>query len=480
MSLDPPPYLSSLQTNIRTRPIPWEGAVRARTITDHDLKRIKGVDKVRKEQRRQTVESDPEPYRSLLLGGQNEKSVLESAAKRPEIINYILVLANDLINDVPDFGTELLKHSDPYKPFLPLLTHSSNPEESIPLLSSTVLSSLLSIQQTRTSSWTPKSSEALKKLFNYLAKLTQSHDSGLQDIAVLEYSSVIRGNESRKLFWEQRKETLEPLMDVLRSAGGLTAETASSTLFSGSTSVRNAADAGISGGVSLQLLYHVLLVVWQLSYEGEDIGEAFDKEQDIIALYTHLLRLSPKEKTTRLLLSTLYNILSTNKSSLLPVATSVRLPAVLANLKTRHLSDEDLLEDLNHLDEMLSDYTSAQTTFDEYASEVQAGHLRWSPPHKDASFWSENADRILSENKGELPKKLAEILSKSWDEDKQVLAVACNDVGWLVKTVPEKRTALEKLGLKPRVMDLMADANETVRWEALKAVGEWMRYSFGS
>jgi len=98
MSLDPPPYLSSLQTNIRTRPIPWEGAVRAKTITDHDLKRIKAVDKVRKEQRRQTVESDPEPYRSLLLGGQNEKSVLESAAKRPEIINYILVLANDLIN----------------------------------------------------------------------------------------------------------------------------------------------------------------------------------------------------------------------------------------------------------------------------------------------------------------------------------------------------------------------------------------------
>lgn len=337
---------------------------------------------------------------------------------------------------------------------------------------------MLSIQQARSTKWTPKAEDALKKLYKYLAKLSQSQDSGLQDIAVQEYSSVMRGKQSRRIFWEQRKETLTPLIDVLKTAGGVTGDNIASTLFSGNTSVRAATDAGISGGIGLQLLYHVLLVIWQLSYEGENIGEDFDKEQDIVALYTHLLRLSPKEKTTRLLLSTLYNILSANQTNLLPVATSIRLPAVLANLKTRHLSDEDLQEDLKNLDDMLSEYTSAQTTFDEYAAEVHAGHLRWSPPHKDASFWSENAERILSENKGELPKKLAEILTQEWESDKQVLAVACNDVGWLVKTVPEKRTALEKLGLKPRVMALMADANETVRWEALKAVGEWMRYSF--
>jgi len=98
MTLDPPTYLNSLQNNIRARPIPWEGAVRAGTITDQELKKIKAVDKVRKEQRRQTIEADVGAYRSLLLGGESGKSVLESAAKRAVVVQYILVLTGDLLN----------------------------------------------------------------------------------------------------------------------------------------------------------------------------------------------------------------------------------------------------------------------------------------------------------------------------------------------------------------------------------------------
>lgn len=97
MSLDPPTYLSSLQNNIRARPIPWDGAVRAGNITDDHLKKIKAVDKVRKEQRIQTVESDLPGYTSLLAGGEKGKSVLDSASRRTDIVQYILVLASDLI-----------------------------------------------------------------------------------------------------------------------------------------------------------------------------------------------------------------------------------------------------------------------------------------------------------------------------------------------------------------------------------------------
>ena len=202
------------------------------------------------------------------------------------------------------------------------------------------------------------------------------------------------------------------------------------------------------------------------------------RSQEIVPLYTQLLRISPKEKTTRLLLSTLLNVFIPNKTSLFPVAVSVRLPALLEMIKTRHLTDADLVEDLDKLNDMLSEYTSSQTTFDEYATEVTAGHLRWSPPHKSEKFWRENAEKIITENKGELPRKLAEILSKAWDNEKQVLAIACNDVGWLVKQCPQKRETLEKFGIKGRVMALMADKDETVRWESLRAVGEWLRYSF--
>ena len=207
------------------------------------------------------------------------------------------------------------------------------------------------------------------------------------------------------------------------------------------------------------------------------IGPTLDSEHDIIPLFAALLRISPKEKITRLVLATLRNLLSTNRQTLLPSATSARLQATLGNIKGRHLSDPDVLEDLNGLKSLLEEYSKEQTTFDEYAAEVRSGHLRWSPPHKNVAFWKENARRIVEEDKGELCKQLAEVLGKSWEGDRQVLAVGCSDVAYLVREVPDKKGQMEKWGLKGRVMALMGSEDETVRWEALRAVGEWLKYS---
>ena len=96
--MDPPAYILSLQNNIRARPISWEGAVRAKTITENDLKKIKAIDKVRKEQRKQTVESSPDDYITLLLGNSETQSIFQAAQKRTDIVQYMLVLAGDLID----------------------------------------------------------------------------------------------------------------------------------------------------------------------------------------------------------------------------------------------------------------------------------------------------------------------------------------------------------------------------------------------
>ncbi|TVY59542.1 V-type proton ATPase subunit H [Lachnellula suecica] len=474
MSLDPPTYLASLQNNIRARPIPWDGAVRAGTISEDQLSKIRAVDKVRKEQRKQIIEGDLDGYRELIVGGGGKKSVLESAATSAHVAQYVLVLLGDLLDGIPALSKALSEHPDPYKPFLPLLTQSNDPESPIPLLTSTVLTSMIA----GVPNLSAKASSAMPKLLSYLSTLTKNTDGGLQDIAVLEYSALLRGKKSRELFWDQRSETVAPLIDILRAAAGVSSADSASTLWSGNTSVRSGVEGSLGGGVGLQLLYHVLLVLWQLSFEGADIGEGLEDEYDIIPLFTQLLRLSPKEKTTRLLISSLYNLLSTNKQTLLPAAVLARLPALLQNINGRHLEDTDLQEDLQNLSEMLEEYTKTQTTFDEYAAEVNSGHLRWSPPHRNPTFWAENARRILDHEKGALPRKLAEIMDKPWDNDKQVLAIACNDIGSLVKEVPEKRYQLEKLGLKARVMELMTEKEESVRWESLNALSGWLRYSF--
>ncbi|KAK3394592.1 armadillo-type protein [Podospora didyma] len=476
MSLDPPTYLASLQSNIRQRPIPWDGAVRAGTLTDDQLARIRAVDKLKRDQRKQIVEADLDGYCLLFVGAPGKKSVLELAAKRQDVVQYILVLLNDLLDSIPALSKALLKAGNPYRHFLPLLAHSSNPDDPIPLLTSTVLVSLMAGSRDESPATVDK---ALPLIFSYLSSLTKNPDAGLQDIGVQEYSSLLYGSASRQQFWAQRSETVAPLIDILRAAAGVANGDASASLWSGTTTAaRSGFEGSLGGGVGLQLLYHVLLVMWQLSFEAADVGEDLNDEYDIILLYTQLLRLSPKEKTTRLLISTLYNLLVANQNTLLPTAVLVRLPSLLQNLTGRQLTDQDLQEDLTKLRELLEEYTKTKTTFDEYVGEVNSGHLRWSPPHRNTVFWAENARKILEYENGELVRKLAEIMKKPWENDKAVLAIACNDIGCLVREVPEKRGQLERLGLKTRVMELMAEGDENVRWESLRALGGWLQYSF--
>lgn len=169
----------------------------------------------------------------------------------------------------------LLDSPDPYKPFLPLLSQSTNPEDPIPLLTSSVLTSLIS--SALVTSTKPKTDEALPKLYKYLSTLTKSQDSGLQDIAVQEYSALLKTKKSRELFWKQREETVNPLVDILRAATGAASDNGSTLWNGGGGSIRSATDGGLSGGVGLQLLYHVLLVIWQLSFEGSMVGQGLEE-----------------------------------------------------------------------------------------------------------------------------------------------------------------------------------------------------------
>ena len=180
------------------------------------------------------------------------------------------------MSDAPSLTSALLEHPEPYKPFLPLLSHTNNPEDPIPLLTSSVLSSLLSSAQIHFPKSNPQLDTALPKLYKYLSTLTKSQDNGLQDIAVQEYSALLRTKKARELFWKQREETVNPLIDILRAAAG-SGKDSDSTMFSGATTIRSATEAGLSGGVGIQLLYHVLLTIWQLSFEGQLIGQGLER-----------------------------------------------------------------------------------------------------------------------------------------------------------------------------------------------------------
>jgi len=169
--------------------------------------------------------------------------------------------------DVPSLADSLISHPEPYKPFLPFLHHSTNAEDPIPLLTSTLLTALVSHSLVSSSKPAPRDDEALPQLYTYLSTLTKSHDSGLQDIGVQGFSELLRKTRSREIFWNHRKETLDPLIDTLRAAAGVKESNGTS-----GSSTRGI-EPGLAGGVGLQLLYRVLLVVWQLTFESALVGE---------------------------------------------------------------------------------------------------------------------------------------------------------------------------------------------------------------
>jgi V-type H+-transporting ATPase subunit H len=176
---------------------------------------------------------------------------------------------------VPALSKSLLQTGDPYRHFLPLLAHSNNSEDPIPLLTSIVLTKLMASSGDESSATVNR---ALPMILSYLSTLTKNSDAGLQDIGVQEYSTLLYGKSPRQVFWDHRSETVAPLVQILRAAAGVANGDASAALWSGATAVRSTGFEGsLGGGVGLQLLYHVLLVMWQLSFEAADIGDDIDE-----------------------------------------------------------------------------------------------------------------------------------------------------------------------------------------------------------
>lgn len=105
----------------------------------------------------------------------------------------------------------------------------------------------------------------------------------------------------------------------------------------------------------------------------------------------------------------------------------------LSILEQRKFDDEDITADIEFLNDKLHMSVQDLSSFDEYATELKSGRLEWSPVHKSAKFWRENAGR-LNEKNHELLHILIKILETSRDPLK--LSVASFDIGEYVRHYP--------------------------------------------
>jgi V-type H+-transporting ATPase subunit H len=201
-----------------------------------------------------------------------------------------------------------------------------------------------------------------------------------------------------------------------------------------------------------------------------------NRKYDLILPITAILRNPVKEKITRVCLAILVNLINKAPAANLPPLLVTNILPYLQTLSQRFTAeaDPDLLADLETVKARLEVFQNEQTTLSSYRIEVMSGHLRWSPPHRNDGFWKRHARDILEDQ--ELVRQLARLLGSS--QDKTVLAVACNDVGVLVKEVPYSHKKWVELGVKNRVMELIGDSDPEVRYEALKAVQGFLQTAF--
>ncbi|KAK4053341.1 H(+)-transporting V1 sector ATPase subunit H [Microbotryomycetes sp. JL221] len=458
--------LSDRSTKIRSKAIPWEGYQRAGLLSADEVQSIQKITSQRSQAAEQTLESQAKTYANLYIR-------LLAKLSRNDTLQYILVLVGDFVQgetsrvasrqtgllttfkwfvptDREDRVALLLAEPDCYSPLLKLV---DSQDDFVKQKSSVVASTLLSLDSN-------PPNNVVQKLLSHLTLLIRNtQDPEGQDVGVQCLESALRVDKVRKAAWQ--------------------AESASND---GNGSQSTTGPKVIEGLVQLlrtnpnaQMQYQLGFCFWLLTFDEEIAGNV-NQKYNIIPLLTDMAKQALKEKVIRIVLSTLRNLITKSPESNLPAMLINKLLPFVKTLQTRKWSDDEVKEDVDFLVQELTKSFEGLTTFDEYRTELEQGHLSWTPPHKNDEFWRDNAQKLNDKDRA-LLKTLVQILITS--KDSLTLAVAANDVAQYVKYCDTSKKTLDDLGAKARVMELMGHSDPDVKYNSLVATQRLMSHAWG-
>lgn len=234
----------------------------------------------------------------------------------------------------------------------------------------------------------------------------------------------------------------------------------------------------LSSRVNFQVQYQLVFCLWVLTFNPL-LAEKMNKF-NVIPILADILSDSAKEKVTRIILAVFRNMIEKPEDAQVAkehciAMVQCKVMKQLQILEQRRFDDEDISADLEFLIEKLQNSVHDLSSFDEYSTEVKSARLEWSPVHKSAKFWRENAQR-LNEKNYELLRILVHLLETS--KDPLVLSVASYDIGEYVRHYPRGKHVIEQLGGKQLVMQLLGHDDPNVRYEALLAVQKLMVHNW--
>ncbi|VDO03011.1 unnamed protein product [Rodentolepis nana] len=231
---------------------------------------------------------------------------------------------------------------------------------------------------------------------------------------------------------------------------------------------------------SMEILYQLTFCLWCLSF-NEDLVSVMLKEPTLVNTVCDFFTITDREKDLRICLALMRSILDQLTDARTKRAISLRMVQnkalkrldILALKELNH--DPEMLADLKVLRDTLVECVQDVSSLEEYVTELATGRLVWSPVHKSAQFWRENADKF-TDNNYELLRMLIYLLEYSTDP--QVLAIASNDIGEFVSHYARGKQVIDKLNAKPLVMTLLQHNDASVRYNALLALQKIMVHNW--
>nr|CAD7429430.1 unnamed protein product [Timema monikensis] len=412
-------------TEIRTQRVNWQSYLQSQMISQEDYSFIVSFDN-----------ADSATRESLLKDNRNQcaKTFLNllGHVSKDQTIQYILIMIDDMLQEdrsrVEIFREHAAKKRESvWGPFLNLL---NRPDGFIMNMTSKIIAKI--------ACW----SQELMDRSDLHFYLTWLKDQLKQNIEALLESNLHGVQESSpdsapgdssetheeiptNEYMQSVARCLQMMMRIDEYRFAFVAVDGISTLL-----------AVLSSRVNFQIQYQLIFCLWVLTFNPL-LAEKMNKF-NVIPIMADILSDSVKEKVTRIILAVFRNLIEKPEDSQVSkehciAMVQCKVLKQLNILEQRKLDDEDIVEDIDFLNERLQASVQDLSSFDEYSTEVKSGRLEWSPVHKSAKFWRENAPR-LNEKNYELLRILIHLLDTV--KDPLVLSVASFDIGEYVRHYP--------------------------------------------
>jgi len=217
-----------------------------------------------------------------------------------------------------------------------------------------------------------------------------------------------------------------------------------------------------------QMQYLAAFCVWLLSLNGAALKVFAEPNCGVLAALVHIVKTVQREKVIRISFAALVNMVSL--SSLKEMMVGIGLLGVLKSVGS--YSDPEFKDNINKINDELTEHLKKLSTFGKYEAELKAGKLQKSAVHS-STFWRNNFQKF-EKNQFALIHELAKLLVTKVN-DMVTLAMACYDLGEFIRFHPDgrylvKETLEKKYGTKGTLMNLMQHDDAEVQRQALLCV----------